>query len=133
MNIYSYVHELKGVGPKAEEALNKAGIYTILDLLLYFPRDYENIDLNIDLEDIDEKQKIALDCTLVEIKRDIRTQSRKTLTTLIFNYKGIKVRAVWFNQPYIKMTFKIGETYKLLGKYKKKSSELEIINPLNAC
>ena len=133
MNIYSYVHELKGVGPKAEEALNKAGIYTILDLLLYFPRDYENIDLNIDLEDIDEKQKIALDCTLVEVKRDVRTQSRKTLTTLIFNYKGIKVRAVWFNQPYIKMTFKIGETYKLLGKYKKKSSELEIINPLNAC
>ena len=133
MNIYSYVHELKGVGPKAKEALNKAGIYTILDLLLYFPRDYENIDLNIDVEDIDEKQKIALDCTLIEVKRDVRTQTKKTLTTLIFNYKGLKVRAVWFNQPYIKMTFKIGETYKLLGKYKKKGKDLEVMNPLNAC
>ena len=34
---------LKGVGAKRAEALNKAGIFTIYDLLTYFPRNY--IDL----------------------------------------------------------------------------------------
>ena len=31
---------LKGVGPKREELFNRLGIYTLWDLLHYFPRDY---------------------------------------------------------------------------------------------
>ncbi|MCD3361356.1 hypothetical protein G8T83_00660, partial [Clostridium botulinum D/C] len=41
MNINDDVDSLKGIGPKTKELLNKCGIYKILDLLLYFPRDYE--------------------------------------------------------------------------------------------
>ena len=40
MDIYSNVSTLKGVGPKVLERLNKVSIFNILDLLLYFPRDY---------------------------------------------------------------------------------------------
>jgi ATP-dependent DNA helicase RecG len=36
------VKYLKGVGPKRTEVLNKLGIYTIKDLLFYFPRAYED-------------------------------------------------------------------------------------------
>ena len=41
MDISQDVKCLKGVGPKLLEKLNKCGIFSILDLLLYFPRDYE--------------------------------------------------------------------------------------------
>lgn len=133
MNIYSDITELKGVGPKSQEALNKIGIYIILDLLLYFPRDYENIDINLDFNEIDEKNKLSLDCTLSKINKDIRTKSNKRLTTLEFTYKGIVVRAIWFNQPYVKNSFKIGNEYKLMGKYKKVQNHLEVVNPMNAC
>ena len=40
MDISQDVKCLKGVGPKLLEKLNKCGIFSILDLLLYFPRDY---------------------------------------------------------------------------------------------
>ena len=40
INIYDDIGLVKGVGPKLKERLNKVGIFTVLDLLLYFPRDY---------------------------------------------------------------------------------------------
>ena len=39
--IYDSVSTLKGVGEKTREQLENMGIYTLLDLLLYFPRGYD--------------------------------------------------------------------------------------------
>ena len=36
----SSVTELKGIGAKTERLLNRIGVYTVKDILLYFPRDY---------------------------------------------------------------------------------------------
>ena len=36
MDVSNDVSVLKGVGPKLLEKLNKCGIFTIMDLLLYF-------------------------------------------------------------------------------------------------
>ena len=36
------VQYLKGVGPKMFELLNKIGIYTVKDLIEYYPRVYED-------------------------------------------------------------------------------------------
>ena len=47
MDISQDVKYLKGVGPKLLEKLNRCGIFTVLDLLLYFPRDYEFLRSNI--------------------------------------------------------------------------------------
>ena len=42
MNLQSSLAELKGLGPKSAEKFYKLGIYTIEDLLLYFPFRYED-------------------------------------------------------------------------------------------
>jgi ATP-dependent DNA helicase RecG len=129
MDIYSEIKNLKGVGPKLEEKLNKCGVFTLLDLLLYFPRDYEFVDGNPDISDISEELKQIISCKVVSFDRDIRTKNGKKLTSINFKYSDTKVMAKWFNQPYIKNNFKIGESYNLMGKYKKVGSHLEVINP----
>ena len=133
MNIYSEISILKGVGPKLKEKLNKSSIYTILDLLLYFPRDYEFINGNSDFNLIDENEKRVLKCKVISIERDVRTKTRKVLTTIVFNYNNHKVYAKWFNMPFIKRNFKVGETYNLLGKFKRHGGYLEVVNPTVAC
>lgn len=60
MDIYSNISCLKGVGPKASEKLNKCGIFNILDILLYFPRDYEFVDGNAEFETISGEDKQIL-------------------------------------------------------------------------
>ena len=42
MNLQSSIEELKGLGPKSAEKFHKLDIYTIEDLLLYYPFRYED-------------------------------------------------------------------------------------------
>ncbi len=133
MDIYSDISALKGVGPKATEKLNRCGIFNILDILLYFPRDYEFVDGNAIFEEITGEDKQILICKVTRFRSDIRTKTGKTLTTIEFNYDNHTVNAKWFNQRYIRNSFKIGETYNLMGKFKRIGSTLEVVNPTIAC
>ena len=133
MDVSNDVSILKGVGPKLLEKLNKCGIFTIMDLLLYFPRDYEFINGNIPFEEIDGEEKQILSCKVVAFKRDVRTRTGKTITTIEFDYNGHRVEGKWFNQPYIKNNYRIGVTYNLIGKFKRVGKTLEIVNPLVGC
>lgn len=130
MNIYEPITSLKGVGPKVAEKFHKASIFNILDLLLYFPRDYVYISSNTPFEKINGDEKQILTLKVLSIKRDIKTQNKKTITTIEFEYGNCKVIGKWFNQPYIKNSYKIGETYCLLGTFKRMGKYLEAINPL---
>ncbi|MGL5615672.1 MAG: ATP-dependent DNA helicase RecG [Sarcina sp.] len=133
MDIYSEITTLKGVGPKVAEKLNKCGIFTILDLLLYFPRDYDflhsELNLNLDFE----KEKAILRCKAVAIEGTIRTKTGKKMTTISFRHENFVVKAVWFNQPYVIKTFRVGEDYNLIGNFKKKGIKMEVVNPIVAC
>jgi ATP-dependent DNA helicase RecG len=64
LDIYSNISDLKGVGPKATEKLNRCGIFNILDILLYFPRNYEFVDGNSNFESITGEYKQILKCEL---------------------------------------------------------------------
>lgn len=130
MDVTKDIGNLKGVGPKLKEKLNKCGIFTILDLLLYFPRDYEFLRSNISINEIDEKEKQVLTCKCTSIERDVKTRTGKFITTIRFDYSGYVVDGKWFNQRFIKNSFKVGETYDLMGKYKKSGNRLEIVNPI---
>ncbi|MBL4930837.1 ATP-dependent DNA helicase RecG [Clostridium paridis] len=130
MNLYSDISTLKGVGPKLKEKLNKCGIFSIMDLLLYFPRDYEFVNGNKSVEDMNKEEKQILTCTVTGFKSDVRTKNRKILSTVIFKYENQIVLGIWFNQPYIKRNFIIGKEYNLLGKFKKNKDVLEVVNPL---
>lgn len=130
MDIYNNVENIKGIGPKSKERLNKAGIFNILDLLLYFPRDYEFVNGNEDFKEIDESEKKILTCVFKKYKGSIQTKNRKTITTLEFDYNGHIIEGKWFNQPYIKSKFIFNQKYNLLGKFKVIGNKLEVVNPI---
>lgn len=133
INIYDDIGLVKGVGPKLKERLNKVGIFTVLDLLLYFPRDYEFLNDDISLNGDTSHEKAILKCKAKSYGSSIRTRNGKTLTTINFTYNNLKVIGKWFNQHYIKRNFILGNEYNLMGKFKKVNNTLEVINPLIPC
>ena len=133
MNISMEVSTLKGVGPKLTEKLNKCGIFTIYDLLLYFPRDYEFIKSDAEFNEIDGEEKQILTCRVIGYDRDLKTKNGKIISTIKFDYKGHIVLGKWFNQRYIKNNFKLNNTYDLVGKFKRNGNMLEVINPIVGC
>lgn len=130
MDVSNDVSILKGVGPKLLEKLNKCGIFTIMDLLLYFPRDYEFLGNNVSVNEINNDEKNVLTCFCMGCCGDVRTKTGKYLTTIRFNYNGTIIEGKWFNQRFIKNTFKIGEKYDLIGKFKKVGNKIEVVNPI---
>lgn len=116
MDINDDVSSLKGVGLKTQEALNKCGIYKIIDLLLYFPFDYETASFYNSINDIDLGCKnVIVPCTLKRVMNDYRSQRGRIITTMIFDDGKTSFKCIWFNQPYVKKNFKIGIKYILNG------------------
>ncbi len=122
MRIYDDISLLKGVGPKVRENLNRCLIFNIMDLILYFPRDYEVINGAKD-------GKTVITCRVSKIERDFRTKTSKLMTTVVFDWEGRKLKGKWFNQPYIKNSLKVGGECKLLGKIQDYKGESVMINP----
>ncbi|WP_027623423.1 ATP-dependent DNA helicase RecG [Clostridium lundense] len=129
MDVYSSISCIKGVGPKTLEALNKCGVFNIMDLLLYFPRDYKEVLICDSINDATEKGQIILKGKVIEIKRDIRTKNGKILSNVVFENEDSIFKCKWFNQPYIKNYFRINNYYALKGKTDIFNGERILVNP----
>ena len=81
MDGQSRVSMLKGVGEKTEKALNKLGIFTVQDLLEYYPRNYDIFEAPVFPEDVVEGKVMAVTCTVFEPPAVVRA-GRFPVTTL---------------------------------------------------
>ncbi|MBU3189213.1 ATP-dependent DNA helicase RecG [Clostridium bowmanii] len=129
MDIYSDIKYIVGVGPKMAEALNKCGIYNVLDLLLYFPRDYEQVSAGKSILECVESEKVIVECNVLNILKDLRLKNNKTLSTIVFTQGENKFKGKWFNQTYAKNSFKISNNYIITGKVNKFNGEITMMNP----
>jgi ATP-dependent DNA helicase RecG len=128
MNLYADIECLKGIGPKMKKILNTCGITTVIDMLLYLPRDYERVYLNgTGAQGADNK--VIISCTVSAINRDVRTRTRKVMSTVVFKSEGSTIKGKWFNQPYMKDKFRVDETYTITGKLQEYNGEKVMINP----
>ncbi|WP_102400633.1 ATP-dependent DNA helicase RecG [Haloimpatiens massiliensis] len=127
MSIYDDVGKIKGVGEKTKDMFAQCGIKSILDLLLYFPRDYEEVNI-VDNNNLLLGEINIISLVVSGVERDYR-KNNKIITTIIFYHNNIKIVAKWFNQPYMKNKFKIGRKYILEGKFDKFGNSIYTINP----
>ncbi len=112
---------IKGVGPNRLKILNRLGIFTISDLIHYFPRRYE------DRSQIKPISRVKAG-DLETIKGEVltmgvhRTKKKLSIFELAVGDGTGIIYATWFNQPYMKKRFKKGNWVILSGKverYKK--------------
>ena len=129
MNLDAPVSELKGIGKKTEELFHAVGVYTIRDILLYFPRDYISYPDVKDPADLMPGEHAAV---FVHISRPpvVNTKSRLKTAILDIGYQNIQLRAIWFHQPYIRSVLKKGQDYILYGRTAEKNGVLYLEQPL---
>lgn len=118
---------IKGVGPKKLKLLEKLKIFTIKDLLYYFPRRYE------DRSNLRPISKVTIGNFETVKGKVLACGNRRTRHALnIFHLalsdnSGI-IYGTWFNQPYLKERFKIGDEVILYGKVER-FKQLQINSP----
>ena len=56
------IRYIKGVGPARAELLNKLGLFTLEDILTYFPRNYEDRGKFKLIAELENEETIAIKC-----------------------------------------------------------------------
>lgn len=112
----SSVQYIKGVGPKMFELLNKIGIYTVKDLLEYYPRVYEDRTKVTSIDEMEKDKPALFFGTLVKPVTMVHANRKKILSTIVTDESGACAFLTWFNQVYIKDRLKEGHTYLFFGK-----------------
>ncbi len=128
MNLTDRVGVLKGVGEKTERLLNKLGIFTIGELLEYYPRNYDIYQMPVKIRELTEGQKAAVAVTLTE-KPDAAPLRRLSVVTAEVADGTGTLSLKWYNMPYLRSILKVGETYVFRGKVLKKGKNFAMEQP----
>ncbi|WP_458406967.1 ATP-dependent DNA helicase RecG [Anaerotignum sp.] len=124
----SPVSMLKGIGEQRERKLQKLGISTIEDLLTHYPREYKDRSEIIKIADLPMDEPSTF---LAQVKEEGQNSrhGRLVYTRMkVYDETG-SVGVLWYNQPYMKSSLKIGEWYLFSGKLQKKYGRKEILSP----
>ncbi|RHW50951.1 ATP-dependent DNA helicase RecG [Lactobacillus bombicola] len=114
--VFAPVTDLKGVGTKTAAILGSLGIYSIYDLLFYFPFRYDELQ-TIPLDQIMDGQKVMLKgivATEAFVSRFGYKKSRLSFKLMI-DHDVVMVN--FFNQPWLKEKIVIGQEVAIYGKY----------------
>lgn len=107
---------VKGVGEKLEEDLHQMKIYTILDLLLYFPYRYDVFDIK-PLNELIHDDKVTIEGQVINDPN--LSFFGKKRSRIIFNIsvEQVVVKAVIFNRSFAKKHIQSGDIITLTGKW----------------
>ncbi|NBI06873.1 ATP-dependent DNA helicase RecG [Senegalia massiliensis] len=130
MSLDSSIQYLKGVGPKRAAKLNKLGIYTINDLIYYFPREYDDRRKMKKIKDLINKEKVTLEVTVSGSSITLRPRKNITITKIPIKDETGICYMVFFNKPYIDKIFKIGDKIKVNGRVDISYGNVQIQNPI---
>ena len=124
------VQYVKTVGPAKATYLNKLNIYTLEDLLTYFPREYEDRSKVKKIADIIDKEEVTIEATVVSEVTINRIRKNMTLIKTIVEDETGRCTITWFNQTYIKNQLKKGQKYRFFGKVSKELNKVQINSPV---
>jgi len=123
------VESLPKIAAQRLKMLHTVDIYTIYDLISYFPRSYENwseIDLIDSLTDGQEASFVAE----IRQKTTLQRKGRLSILRTVLSDESGSIRAVWFNQPYLQDKLAKGTRCFFHGKVRRDGVNFDITNPV---
>lgn len=129
MKLSDSVSVLSGVGDVVAKRLQKLGIETIQDMLLHYPRRWEDYS-QVSTISQTKPGEIAVVAELNAIASRRSFKTRLTITEAVITDKTGSLKVVWFNQPFVVNQLKQGEKYFWAGKLEFKGGYLSLNNPM---
>lgn len=109
---------IKGLGPKTLEYLNKLNLYTIQDLIEYYPYRYNIIKVS-NIKDIQDGEHCTIKGIVDTEPRVSYINKRFNRMTFRVNSDGILLNITIFNRAFYKTHLKLGRMINIIGKYDK--------------
>lgn len=131
MNMLDSVEEIKGIGPKTAEVLEKAGIRTLRDFFYNLPRGYENYRAATSIADI-RPGKVVVRGKIDSLASRRAKRRNLSITEGVVHDATGAVKVVWFNQSYRLRQFSPEKEYFFTGPYELKNGRFQLTSPAAA-
>jgi ATP-dependent DNA helicase RecG len=115
MDLQASITTIKGVGPETTKKFEKLGVFTVYDLLTFWPRRYDDYSEVLPILKI-EPGAVTIKGSIESIKTK-RVRRGMHITEAVIRDESSALRVVWFNQPYREKYFKPGVEYYFSGLY----------------
>ena len=120
---------IPSVGPSKAKTFQNIGVFTLEDLLYYFPRKYEDFRELKRIENIEYGEKITVLGKIKSANLRPTKNVRFKLTELIIDDGSGTLRINFFNQPYLAKKFKPGELIYVSGTIETYNGRFIMNNP----
>ncbi len=128
MDFRSPLRQVKGVGEKTEKLFQNLGVYTVGDILLHFPRTYEEYPEFCDVSDDLVGKRVALVGQL-HTPAKMRKGRQMDITFGTFFVNSAPVDCVWFRMPYLSKQLPVMEPVVLYGVLTKEGHQYKMEQP----
>ncbi|MEX0938957.1 MAG: ATP-dependent DNA helicase RecG [Pirellulales bacterium] len=127
-DLFAPLQFLAGVGPQRAKLLERLGLCTALDLVFHFPRDYEDHTERRTVRELEEGLTVSVTGTVVDVDGRSSGFGRSMVGVLLEDATGA-MRAVWFNQPFMREKFGPGQQVVFSGKPRWRGTRWEMVHP----
>ncbi len=123
MNLTDSIQFLKGVGPKSAERYQQLGIFTVSDLLTYFPFRYDDFAAKPIFELIDGEKTTIVGTVVTPANVSYYGARRNRLVFKIKQDEAV-ISVSFFNQPYLQSKVELDAEIAIYGKWDAKKMSI---------
>ncbi len=124
------VRYLKGIGEKKALALNKLGVFSLYDLISFFPRKYEDRSRVCPIAAAMDGENVCIQAMVADTPRLNHIRRGMDLVKLRAVDDSGVVDITFFNQSYAKDNLHRGESYNFFGRIELKNGRHSMVNPV---
>ncbi|MCL5436094.1 MAG: ATP-dependent DNA helicase RecG [Patescibacteria group bacterium] len=115
MRLTDSIETLPGVGKANAKKLHKLGIFNLSDLVRHFPYRYNDLSVITPIAETSVGGAYTVRAKVKSIKSRPGFRFRRGLARALIEDGTGALAVIWFNQPYLANTLKVGATYLFSG------------------
>ena len=121
--------DIKGIGEKKFALLNKLGIFTVNNLLEYFPYSYIDTTKFKKISEITEEGSYSYRLKIISLMENRKKKNIRVTKFLAMDEEMNYCTIVYFNNIFISKNLKINNVYEMYGRAKLLGKNVEIQSP----
>src|SRR3989344_4642955 len=107
------IGQLPKINKRIVPALKRLGIRTIRDLLFHFPARYDDFSNVKSISDVIAGETVTVEGMIKRISTGRTQHKRMALTEAVIEDETGRIKALWFNQPFLVRNLKSGLAVRL--------------------
>ncbi|MBR4472543.1 MAG: ATP-dependent DNA helicase RecG [Oscillospiraceae bacterium] len=124
------IRSIRGIGEKRAQALGKLGVFSLFDLISYFPKRYEDRSQIKPIALVQDGESVCICAVCGDEPRLSRIRRGLDIVRFRAFDSSAQVSISYFNQSYVRNQIHRGESYRFYGKMEVRGSQRSLTNPV---